>query len=300
MFGKNAKFNIAGGFPYLTLTVLAVIFSVTFFLVFLSGLKQDRTTVSIMFIPKNEQSASQLNYVLENAARLPRMLAFYEKVLASNSNIEDIFKGLDADAKKQNWNKILESNREDGSSIVTLNIYSKAKNDSQILAEQSTKTLIETMSYYYNIKEEMDMRIVEGPLTETIIRGLWFLVFSSIIFGAIFSYLLLILSERMKDVISEKFTENRISLNLPKSIPKETDSMTETEKYDVSNIVSKAKVSGAPDNLPVFSMPEMPMSDNQELNQKEAAVASESAKTHEEPSEAEMKNRLNQLLRGGF
>lgn len=279
---------------YLKFAVLAVILSATFFLPFLGGLKQNRTSVSVMFIPKSESAALQMEYILANAERLPGMLSFYEKMIASGKgSLKDSYAGLDPDSRKKSWNQTLKTRRENRSSIITISVYARDKNISQLTAKQVADTLISSVSFYYNVKSELDMRIVEGPLTGAAAKNWPLAAVAGLFSGSLLAYILAITSQKFEGWIISRKTQNEKQF-ADFSPAFRTEEKSGGRVFEKGRYPLGAKTATAPENLPVFE------------NSKDSAFApeeiqagqGEEADISAEPTDEEMKKRLNQLLKG--
>jgi hypothetical protein len=278
------KFNI--NFSFIT---LAIILATIFFMVSLGSFKYYQSEIKILFIPKNEKIAAQTPYIMENLVRFPGMLSFYEKTLRENSDIADQFAGKSKDERKKMWNEMLDIQKDDGSSIISFKITSRDKNESQLLAKKTVQTFFSTASFYYDIKTDIDLRIVDETVTKTILKNWAWLLVGSIIFGLALSFVLNSLLEKVLNlhkfkpwpVIKKEFFISE------KPVKSETISeMPATQK-------NWQKTSGAPANLPVGE----PLME-EEIFEEPEITSNYEENIYSEPSEEEMKKKLNQLLRG--
>lgn len=264
---------------------LAVILTATFFLLFLGNFKYYKSEVSVLFIPKSERFAVHTPYILENLVRLPKNLAFYERMLQNNKDLSDPFAGQSKDDKKEMWNKILSIEKDDGSSIIKIGIAAKDKNQSQALAEKTARTLIDTASFYYNIKTDADFRIISGPDATSFIKYWYWLVLTSIILGTSSALALNFFFSALIKAVKNKKNQFQLPRSAEKQMPK-----TFSEK-----IQDFSKRSVAPENLPTAQFEETVPED---VMPEESYYKHEEAEKYFEPTEKELKERLNQLLRG--
>jgi hypothetical protein len=294
MFGRLEKSKGEAIRPSFSFFVLALVLSVTFFLVFLGNFRYYRTQIAIIYIPKSEAFATHTPYVMENLVRLPKMLAFYEKMTRDNSNISDQFAGKPQDEKKELWNQMLKVEKDDGSSIVKIEVTSRDKESSLILAKQTARTLFDTTSFYYNIKTDANLRVADEPITLAIIKNWFWLVLASVIFGLVGSYLLQLISAKISFDASS-FKNLRRPDILTEDILDE-EYMPEIDKETIREMEKKAqawvKQSHAPSNLPIAQVGEP------EVEMEIPEIKDEVRQDFGEPTEEELKKRLNQLLRG--
>lgn len=264
---------------------LAIILAATFFLLLLGNFKYYKSEISILFIPKSESFAVHTPYVLENLIRFPRSLAFYERMLKDNKELTDQFASQSKDGKKEMWNKMLSVKKDDGSSIIKIGITAKDKNQPRVIAEKTGRALIDTASFYYNIKTDADFRIIEGPDTTSFLKYWSWLVLIAIIAGTTAALALNFFFSALVRTVKSKKNQFQLPRAAEKQAPK-----TFSEK-----IRTFSKRSAAPENLPTSKLEETIPED---IIPEESHYEYEEAEKYSEPTEKELKERLNQLLRG--
>jgi len=290
MFRKQQKFSAY-------FFILTLILSAVFCFLFLENFKSYKSQVTILLIPKSEKIAVQSEQIAQNLTEFPRNLSFYEKLLADNKNIKDELAGCSKDKRKKLWNKKLEINREKNSGIIKIGISNDNQVKSEKIARQTAFTLFNTASRYYNIKNEIDLRIIDEPITSLKMKSWPWLIFLSVLAGTFLSYLITSIFSKAEIF----FLKARSGINLAKPYRQNfsswTDATQRKEKSDKpekkSKPITAAKKSQAPSNLPI--------ADDSGAALEDAGInkdATEKIISSEEPSEEELKERLNQLLRG--
>ena len=333
--------------------VIAIVLSVVAFLVFLDGSKSYTVETSIILIPKSEKAAKDSEHIVENMRVIPTKVSFYDKMIKDNY-INDQFGGLSNNKKENSWNEIIKTTRDGKSSIVDISISGKDSENAEELSDATISTLINVMSFYYNIKDDIDIRIIQGPSTETH-AGSWFLfAILSLIIGTIVSFLVSLVSEVISGVISSLIIskQNASKSNMKfdfdfklkksfKTLP-EVEAPIKSKKEPEEKIGAAEKVaveiptlekkSAAPTNLPT-APGELSFIDEdyfrtniikgakpvQEKIQEPETIEIKAAETlqpeevaqdktkseesvqedlHREPTQEELKKRLNQLLKG--
>lgn len=318
--------------------VIALIFSAVSFLLLLDNSKNYQVETSIIFIPKSEKAASDSEHIIENMAALPKKLSFYEKMIKDNKDIEDNFFGLSDEDKKEMWNKEIEAKREGNSSIVNISVIKNSPEEAKLENEAVVSTLFNIMSYYYNIKSDADFRIVDGPNVSTKAKNWFLIAILSLAIGAVISLVINFISSFISNYLLEKREGLRFKFDKSffesKFLPKKDAG----EKPEPEKIIEKAKEikaaapiqapvkkSFAPENLPTApgnlsfidedyfrttiiksgvsskvktdstqkEIPTVP-EEKQTATQKEETAAN----LHREPTQEELKKRLNQLLKG--
>jgi len=162
-----------------------LVLTVMFFLIFINSFKTHTAKIEILFTAKSETAALQSRQILNNLMELPKTLNFYENLLDNNSDVRDIAQGKSNLQRKEIWNSLVSTRKvEKNSSLFEISITTKRENDAKILVQKTVRNLFDTASAYYNVKNDVDLRVVDGPILETnLLSGsFWALVFA-VIFG---------------------------------------------------------------------------------------------------------------------
>lgn len=339
MLGNHEKLNLKffSFSPYVL--IVGVILSFSVGITLLGAFSQYQTDVSVLVIPKSPAMAAQGEEILANLEDIFSRLSFFERVLV-DGKIERPCLDCTQDELKALWNRNSQMARNDGSLILTLSVFDPSRANSQKIAKQAVASLLATVSQYYNIKTEVDFRIVADPETRSTVRNWPLLVGVSTLLGFVLAFCLIFIFSTFALKISGKKgkEENKLSASLLK-FPK----LDFTAKNEINPFFQglRDKKSVAPANLPIapekhhsierthFSVPaNLPMADE--------IIASEGAPKHEtevlfqessqlydspvfsrvenviseatatspektgEPTEEEYRRRLNALLKGGF
>ncbi len=172
-------------------TILAVVLSATFFLLGVEQLKIYQSTVTILVVSKSATAIEQQTQILSNIIELPKMLSFYDRLLKENPSIKDTSFGKKADERKRIWNNMffIKPLSKDGSTI-SISISAKNEAMSAFVVTKTVRTLFNVTSSYYNIKEDVDLRIVDGPITKVAVVGWQWLAIISLVFGTLLSIIL--------------------------------------------------------------------------------------------------------------
>lgn len=289
-------------------SLIAVVMTAVFFLLFLSDFQFYRSEVSIILIPKTERTSLQSEATIENLVALPKNLSFYEKMLQNNSQINDGLSAYSQDEKKTQWNKMMKTERVDGSSIIKLSVISRIKENSAILVKYSAFTLFDTVAYYYNVNSDINLSIVEGPITVSFVKNWIGYIFLSLLMGIIVSlpvywifYLFFdYLENKKKSFNFPRFNLDnwhKSSLDIPEEKYGFPNFLKKTEPYSHAGAIKKAPVPGnlpiATSVLPIISAQEKIISHaSSEKTDPEEIIEAK------EPTDEEYKKRLNQLLKG--
>lgn len=268
-----------------------------------------RGETDILFVPKSEKAVKNSDQILANAEALPKSLSFYDKLLELNPDIEDPTSGQTDENRKKAWDEKISAERLDGSGIVRFSALSEDQSQAEIVSQKVAADTIAVMSRYYNTKNDLDIRLIDGPVVYTfnqnkistwailslllgIAVGMIVYLFSGLAKVAAPKTILAkpaIFGQGKQDFLWEKNPIEKKEL-AKETLEKVIASAEETPYFTVG------KKAGAPENLPIgsdFSFKE---------NEKEAeseTVKEEAVKTHE-ATEEEVRARLNKLLGGGM
>lgn len=336
------------------LIVAAIILSVSFFVMLTDMFKESKSSITVLVSAKSVVAAQQQQQTMNNLVELPRLLSFYDRMLRDNSDIRDVAEGKSPDERKRIWNDMLETeiiNRD--ASVIRISITSKNQSDSEQLVRKATRTLFDLSGMYYDIKNDLDLRIIEGPVTHGTLSGWYWILPISIVLGILVSSILeSILSaitrriRRRTDLLPKKeyftfekfpkssdetkigsledlykleqaeksfFTSDKEAQRRKKSFLEKSEIKQESEKKNISKKISEEKYpdypevpssmqkkAEAPGNLPIADEVEFPEKTNEEAEKNGLMKLDEKKKddVSREPTNDEIKKRLNELLRG--
>lgn len=118
-------------------------------------------TVLVVSRPTISQSGQD---VAGNLVALTRTLSFYDRVLVDNDLIDDPFDGYAPDKRKEFWNDTVTVKKLDGGSVLGVRAVGNTPEEATLLAAQTAQTLFSVAGLYYNVKTDIDLRIIDGPL----------------------------------------------------------------------------------------------------------------------------------------
>ena len=176
--------------------------------------------------------------------------------------------------------------------------------------QETTRALLMVTSRYYNIKTSIDMRIIDGPITRTRTTSPLLFTILSVAIGIV-AYFIVTRSDiffpfvdsartffhnkshRLMPAPSLSSAETPRNIISPQPEEKKTERMREVtvaQKIAQRPITPALKTAPAPTNLPIVGMTGKMTVGEFRANQGESSG--------EEPTEDELKERLNKLLRG--
>lgn len=326
--------------------VTCVVIALAFFCVFINSFKTYTSSITIMVNAKSEVAAEQEEQIIGNMLEFPHLLSFYDRLLRDNPDVRDMVQGKSQTQRKEFWNNMLSVKKVGkDSSLIKVSITTKQETDAQQLVQKTARTLFDTTGTYYNIKNDVDLRIVDGPISKSnIFEWLWMLLLS-LVLGFLAAIFLQKKIAKSIDAFTEKenFFKNKNLFNFntqvgektPESPEEEMKSleelymseqaettfpiqpkndteqfqemkkltkMTEQDKYPNFREVPKytEQKASAPANLPIaddsFSM--QSSLNTQKQSEQERNVSEKPEIKKQEPTDDQLKERLNKLLRG--
>ncbi|MDQ1283751.1 MAG: hypothetical protein QG620_99 [Patescibacteria group bacterium] len=232
-----------------------------------------------MLIPKSGAVAQNIDGTLANFENIVESLPFFDNVIAENSEGLEHIEELPDYKRADFWEDEVSVKRKNGSFVLSIEVKDKDAVLAEDLAWRVSQTFSHTVSLYYNIRTELDARIIEGPVTSigTGQNKLYLLIWSVILgFSAI--YFSFYISDKISGRIfesgevyperefslaglSQKFPKDKFEFESkrPEFIPKEETPVVEKEIKDQETYVfpvSQPEVvtgrkAAAPDNLPI-------------------------------------------------
>jgi hypothetical protein len=319
------------------IVIAGLILSAVLFLLFANASKKYVSSMVIFINPKSETAAQRSNQIVGNISEFPKTLALYDRLLKYNPDVKDLTAGKSASERKEYWNSLV-SVRKIGkdSSLIKISITAAQKNDADQLVQKTAETLFYFSAFYYNIKNDIDLRIVEGPISYSRTTGLYWILPLSLILGFLLAFLLkylfsslgkafansgnifkknnLFVGDSGKEITSLEDLYAAEQAEIPfifKEKPEENVPQ-EDKKFAMpgfSEIKQLTKMFEAPGKYPNFrevpkaSQPKaqapsnLPIADESIFSQ---PASENKPKEYKEPSEEQFKERLNKLLRGEF
>jgi capsular polysaccharide biosynthesis protein len=121
--------------------------------------------VDILVLAKSPQTLSAISQITADAQTIPLSLSFYNKLLENNPEIKDASAGLSDFQRKAFWDKKIRTKIINRSGVVRIEISDPDRSQAEIIASRTVRDLSKVFSRYYNIKTDLDIRIIDGPIT---------------------------------------------------------------------------------------------------------------------------------------
>jgi capsular polysaccharide biosynthesis protein len=154
-----------------TFLVTLVFVTLASFLFWLDSFRAYQSEIRVLVLAKS--SAIEADQVIDNLAELSKTLSFYDRVLQGTDLLDDDFEGYSPDQRRALWNETVRVERSDKSGILIITARQERSEKAKLLSEETSKALLSVASFYYNIKTDVDLRIVEGPIVSTTLAQPW-------------------------------------------------------------------------------------------------------------------------------
>lgn len=174
------KVNVLQSFHTWGRLFLVALFFVTLAasLFWLDYFRTYQADATLLVIGKSQ--TTQTNQVVGNFAELSKNLSFYERVLERNDFLDDDFEGYALDKRKSLWNEMARVKRTEDSGVLLVSIQKERAEQAKLFAEETIQELFSLAGFYYNIKTDIDVRLVDGPIVKTVLRDPFLYVGASI------------------------------------------------------------------------------------------------------------------------
>lgn len=265
---------------------LGIVLSLTFGLLMLGNFRAFKSDISILIIPKNESASFQAGQIMENLTDITHRLSFYDRVLFDNRDIQDPFVGLGKDQRKEKWNESFEIKRLAESTTLNISVFNKDKFEANRIARQMALTLSEVASRFYDIRTELEFRIIEGPISSPYVRDWPWLIASSVLAGFVLSFIVLAIFNSTAGKVRGKVIE--------KVSERDYFSPSASKTFAPKNLFREAPIrrASAPSNLPIAE------EEAEKPVEIFASLEKDIPEEKGEPTDEEYRERLNKLLRG--
>lgn len=314
-------------FDFKIILPAAIVIAVAIYLALINITIIYQSQTDILIIPKNLVAAGNSSQILGNAVEIAHSVSFYDKMVSSDGNINNPVKALPGIKRENYWDLKIKTERIGDSGIVRTIVSDADRAQAEMISRGATRSLIDIMSGYYNIKTDLDLRVIDGPITGTATsENIIWIVLESILGGLIIAAL----TERLS-LFFVKNIEFGSGANKSACLTKKFEKFwkfSETEKPapEIKNelplkfdekFVTSGKKQAAPGNLPIadesafFQIQEKNYANGKteekpEKDEKKTKAENEMAQSgpkqdiFREATPEEVKERLNKLLSGKF
>lgn len=174
MFGSKGRYFILTAFfaAFTSLVMLA------------DSFRAYESEVSVLVLPKNEISAASLRNIVENMEHIAGTDVFRSAFFDALSEKTGAFDDLSASARDEAMEGMVSVSAEEKGSVVLIRAVADDADDAKMIGRQAAITLLGSIGQYYNLKEEVDLRVTNGPTVSARIMNPILFAFSGIALGA--------------------------------------------------------------------------------------------------------------------
>ena len=290
----------------------SMVASIAVFVALININRTYKAETDVLIVPRNDAVSKNVSQIINSVKEIPKTLSFYDRILFSNDAlIDDDIEELPSYKRKAHWESKIRTKKIDDSSMVKIIIFDKSQTQAEDLSRQAGLEIAGVMSQYYDIRTELEIRIVDGPIISYgLEKSAWILAAEGI-FGGILGAFMVFIINNFLEMLGVGTKAQRIKFSatvrkLPRMIIKpETEPLTFDKKpfglEKKETAVQMGKKSAAPENLPIaedflFSGKIVKSAEKSEVEKEEAPEKP----VIREATPEEVKERLNKLLRGEF
>jgi len=125
-----------------------------------------QSEMDILLIPKSPVTAQNADKIQNDTKEIITSLNFYDNILDKNLESTELTLGQSAAQRKSAWQKMVSVEKSKNSNILKIFALDKSRGKAEALSQEVANQASETMSQYYNIKTDLEIRIIDGPVSE--------------------------------------------------------------------------------------------------------------------------------------
>ena len=215
-------------FKLKTFWIIFAAAALVFFVALINFNRVWESEAQVLIIPKSETAAENSEQMVENFKVLVASLSFYEKIAKDDEDLLDkTVSELPAGKKKIYWNSKIKTERLEKSGVIRIKTLDKSRFQSEALNNQAVKTLIAAAGFYYNIKTDIDIRVIESSVSKEIVSHSKIALFLESLAGTfiltVISFLISfsLFKNGKKEKISPRVQEKKtwVASSVPENLP---------------------------------------------------------------------------------
>ncbi len=179
--GKAHKRTFGSKGWYFVLTALFAAFTASVMLA--DSFRSYESEVSVLVIPKSEVAAVSLGEIVVNIGHITRTDAFRSAFFDALSEKSGAFDDLSAAARGDAMERMVTVRAEKKGSVLSIRAVADDADDARVIARQAALTLLGSVGQYYNLKEDIDLRVMNGPTASARVMSPGLFILSSAVSG---------------------------------------------------------------------------------------------------------------------
>lgn len=176
----HKRMSVSKGW-YFALT--AVFAAFTSAVILADSFRDYESEVSVLVIPKSEVAAVSLGEIVANMGHITRTDAFRSEFFDALSAKNGAFDHLSASARGEAMEKMVSVRAEKKGSVISIRAVADDADDARMIGRQAALTLLGSVGRYYNLKEDIDLRVMNGPTASARVMSPVVFVLSSVVLG---------------------------------------------------------------------------------------------------------------------
>ena len=217
----------------------------------------------VLFLPKNELIGQEIDSVIANFEQIISSLAFCDRLSDQNDSFEDV-QDLPNYKRKEACNAKLEVSQLGKSATVSIKNFDKDSVLVRELNDDTVNNLIAVTGKYYNIKSDLELRIIDGPIIKKgVLRNVFYIILQSlfwaiIIFVCVFFLIPFIFIKKEKKIRQIPNTDFAQKAPFKKTVapvvfpaPEEENYFSTKNFFKTYAVPSVGKKASTPTNLPI-------------------------------------------------
>jgi len=282
-----------------------------FVIILLFNLNRDGvygSTTTVLFLPKSAVTASSSAAITENFRQIIASLAFCDRLAEQNTSLA-VANDLPNYKRQEFCNAKFLVEKPQWSAMLRITNFDVDSTLARELNSDVVENLIAVSGKYYNIKTDLELRIVDGPIVEKNLSQnltmtiLLSLIWTAIVYGGLFflvPFIFLKKENKARSIPGSKFFQE-VPVRKELTVSPEEENYFSAKNFFKPTFPSFGKKAPTPANLPVSEevVPDIfrektPIVKIEEKPKDEAV----SEYIPREATPEEVKERLNKLLRG--
>ncbi len=180
---RTHKFSKEGRGRYFLIAALFA--SLASMLILADSFRVYESKVTAILIAKSDRAATLSRSMVENTVLLADTMAYQNRFFEAISSKSGAFDETPDALRRASFRKMISVSAGEEGSVLSIRGIAEDPDDSKERARQASLTLFQFFGQYYNIKDDVEFRIIEGPVTSSVIGNKWGFFGASLALGVL-------------------------------------------------------------------------------------------------------------------
>lgn len=180
---RTHKFSKEGRGRYFLIAALFA--SLASMLILADSFRVYESKVTAILIAKSDRAATLSRSMVENTVLLADTMAYQNRFFEAISSKNGAFDETPDALRRASFRKMISVSAGEEGSVLSIRGIAEDPDDSKERARQASLTLFQFFGQYYNIKDDVEFRIIEGPVTSSVIGNKWGFFGASLALGVL-------------------------------------------------------------------------------------------------------------------